>query len=168
MEDEELRRALELSCKEAEKDNPELAFALAVRREEYRVQIHKPSIASRRSSEEDLQEALKRNCLEMGHEQEQRGRKVGKDKSNSQAEPRGRVKPQEVDVKTTPSRAKTGEIRRPKEEGSPYTPNILESKLPGAAREEARKYQSWDTQNMPRDKNSDSRRVAANEREEVN
>ena len=103
MEDEELRRALELSCKEAEKDVPDLAFALAVSMEEYRVQIHEPRIASRRSSEEDLQEALKRSCLETGHEQEQRGKKIGKDKSNSQAEPRGRVKPQEVDVRTTPS-----------------------------------------------------------------
>ena len=75
VEDEELRRALELSCKEAEKDDPELAFTLALSREEYRVQIHKPRIASRRSSEEDLQEALKRSCLETGHEKEQRGKK---------------------------------------------------------------------------------------------
>ena len=165
MEDEELRRALELSCQEAEKDDPDLAFALAVSMEEYRVQIHTPRIASRRSSEEDLQEALKRSCLETDHEQKQIGQKIGKDKSNSQAEPRGRVKAQEVDVQTTPSRAKTGEIRRPKEERSPYTPNRLQSKLPGAAREDARKYQSCYTKDTPRDKNSGSRRVATLEKE---
>ena len=132
------------------------------------MQIHVPRIASRRSSEEDLQEALKRSCLETDHEQKQIGRKIGKDKSNSQAEPRVRFKPQEVDVHTTPSPVKTGEIRRPKEEGSPYTPNRLQSKLPGAAGEEARKYQSWDAQNTPRDEKSDSRRVATHEREQVN
>ena len=66
---------MELSRKEAEKDDPELAFALAVSREEYRVQIYKPRIASQRSSEEDLQEALKRSCMETGHEQERRVQK---------------------------------------------------------------------------------------------
>ena len=77
---------MELSRKEAEKDDPELAFALAVSREEYRVQMYKPRIASRRSSEEDLQEALKRSCMETGHEQKPRDQKIGKGKSNSQGE----------------------------------------------------------------------------------
>ena len=129
------------------------------------MQIHEPRIASRRSSEEDLQEALKRSCLKTGHEQEQRGKKIGKDKSNSQAEPHAMFKPQEVGLHTTPSRVKTGEIRRPKEERSPYTPNRLQSKLPGAAREDARKYQSCYTKDTPRDKNSGSRRVATLEKE---
>ena len=87
--------------------------------------------------------------METGQEQEPRDKKKGKEKSNSQEKPRGRVKLQEVDVQTTPSRARSGEIRRPKEEGSPYTPNQLQSKLPGAAREEARKYQSWGAQDTP-------------------
>ena len=113
--DEELRRALKLSCKEAEKDNPDLAFVLAVSMEEYRVQIHVPRMASRRSSEEDLQEALRRSCLETGREQEQKGRGAGKDKSNRQAEPRATAKPQEVALHPTPSRVKTGEMRRPQE-----------------------------------------------------
>ena len=73
MGDEGLRRALELSCKEAEKDNPDLVFALTISMEEYRVQIHVPRMTSRRSSEEDQQEALRRSCLETGHEQEQKG-----------------------------------------------------------------------------------------------
>ena len=165
VEDEELRRALELSCQEAEKDDPDLAFALAVSMEEYRVQSHVPKIASRRSSEEDLQEALKRSCLETGHEQGQKGREIGKDKRNSQAEPRDMFKPQETALHTTSPRVKTGEIRGPQEEGSPYTTNRIQSKLPGAAREEARKYQSCYTKDAPRDENNGSRRVATLEEE---
>ena len=166
--DEGLRRALELSCKEAEKDDPDLAFALAVSMEEYRVQIHVPRMASRRSSEEDLQEALRRSCLETGHEQEQKGREIGKDKSNSQAKPCATFKPQEVALHTTPSQVKTGEMRRPQEEGSPYTPNRLQSKLPEPAGEEARKYQSCYTQDTPQDEHSGSRRFATHKGEEVN
>ena len=77
--DEGLRRALELSWQEAEgtggrhgeeleEEDPDLAFALAVSMEEYRVQLHMPRMATRRCSEEDLQEALRRSCLETGCE----------------------------------------------------------------------------------------------------
>ena len=71
--DEELRRALELSCQEAEKGDPDLAFALAVSMEEYCVQLYVPRMAIRRSREEDLQVALRRSCLETGYEQEHKG-----------------------------------------------------------------------------------------------
>ena len=168
MEDEELRRALDLSCKEAEKDDPDLAFALAVSMEEYRVQIHVPRVASRRSSEEDLQEALRRSCLETGREQEQKGRGAGRDKSNRQAEPRATFKPQEVALHPTPSRVKTGEMRRPQEGGSPYTSSRQQSKPPGPVGEEAGKDQSWYTQDTPRDKHIGSRRLATHKGEEVN
>ena len=127
-----------------------------------------PRVASRRSSEEDLQEALRRSCLETGHEQEQKGREIGRDKSNSQAEPRATFKPQEVALHTTPSRVKTGEMRRPQEGGSPYTPNRLQSKLPGPAGEEAREYQSFYTQDTPRDEHIGSRRPATHKVEEAN
>ena len=92
--DEELRRALELSCQEVEgmggrhgeeleEDKPDMAFALAVSMEEYRVQLHVPRVATRRSSEEDLQEALRRSRLETGSEQEQKGRGEGRDRVSS-------------------------------------------------------------------------------------
>ena len=97
--DEELRRALELSCQEVEgaggrhgeeleEDDPDLAFALAVSMEEYRVRLHVPRVATRRSSEEDLQEALRRSRLETGNEQKQKGRGQGRDRTNILAEPR--------------------------------------------------------------------------------
>ena len=101
--DEELRGALELSCKEAEKDDSGLAFAQAFSMKEYRVQIHVPRTTSRRNSEEDLQEPLSRRCLDTDHEQEQKDRETGNDKSNSQEEPRSKFKPQGVALHTTQS-----------------------------------------------------------------
>ena len=59
---------------ELEEDDPDLVFALAVSMEAYRQKLHMPRVATRRSSEEDLQEALRRSRLETGSEQELKGR----------------------------------------------------------------------------------------------
>ena len=76
---------------------------MAVSMIKYRVQAHAPRVAIRRSSEEDLQGVSRRSCLDTGHEQEKKGRGAGKNKSNSQAEPRTTAKLQEVAmVPTTP------------------------------------------------------------------
>ena len=65
---------------ELEEDDPDLAFAVAVSMEEYRVQLHVPRVATRRSSEDDLQEALKRSRWETDSAQEKKSRGEGKDR----------------------------------------------------------------------------------------
>ena len=66
-----------------EKYDPDLAFAVAVSMEEYRVQLHIPRVATRRSSEEDLQEALKRSRMETDSAQEKKSQRKSKDKVSS-------------------------------------------------------------------------------------
>ena len=59
---------------ELEEDDPDLASALAASLEEPLIQLSGSLVSSgRRSSEDDLQEALRRSLLESGSEQEQEG-----------------------------------------------------------------------------------------------
>ena len=135
-----------------EEDDPDLAFALAVSMEEYRVQLHVPRVATRRSSEEDLQEALRRSRLETGNEQEQKGRGEGRDRVNIPAESPATAKLPEIDQFPTPSRINTMDLVTPQ----------------GPVGEEAGKYQSCYVQDVPRDKNSSRRRPATHKVEKAN
>ena len=83
--DEELGRALELRRREVEgaggchgeeleEDDPDLASALATSLEELLIQPSRSLVTStRRSSEGNMQEALRRSLLESGSDQEQKG-----------------------------------------------------------------------------------------------
>ena len=119
---------------ELEEDDPDLAFAVAVSMEEYRVQLHVPRVATRRSSEEDLQEALKRSRLETGSAQEQKGWGEGKDRVPS---PSGVVfqtsthavdKPTEIVKSPTSSRTTIEDPVMPQEEGINHAISIRRSK----------------------------------------
>ena len=92
--------------------------------EEYCAQLHVPRVATRRSSEEDLQEALRRSRLETGNEQEQKGQGEGRDRIHIQAEPPAMAKLTEIVQSTTPSRINTVDLGTPQGTGSPYTSTI--------------------------------------------
>ena len=86
--------------------------------EEDRVQRHVPRLATRRCSEEDLQEALKRSHLETDRAQEKKSRRESKDKVSG---PSGVLlltveKPPEVAKSPTPSRTTIEDPARTQEE----------------------------------------------------
>ena len=89
-EEEELRRALGPKCQDRkregrsheeklEEDDPDLAFAVAASMEEYRVHLPVPRVATRRRSEENLQEVLEKSRRETKKAQEQKDRGESKD-----------------------------------------------------------------------------------------
>ena len=123
-----MRRALELSRREGEgaggshgeeleEDNPDLASTLAASLEELLIQPSGSLVMSAwRSSEDNLQEVLRRSLWEPGSEKEQKGQGDGRNRvsspsgaalrarANLPAEPHAPAKPTKIIQSLTPSR----------------------------------------------------------------